>query len=36
MSEIAQTLGVTQPTVSYRLQKARERLRKELEGREEP
>lgn len=36
VSEIAQTLGVTQPTVSYRLRRAREKLRKELEGREEP
>lgn len=36
VSEIAQTLGVTQPTVSYRLRRAREKLRQELEGREEP
>ena len=34
--EIAKALGVTQPTVSYRLRRARERLREELEGREEP
>ena len=34
--EIAATLGVTQPTVSYRLKHAREKLRQELEGREEP
>ena len=36
MSEIADALGVTQPTVSYRLKRAREKLRQELEGREEP
>lgn len=36
VSEIAQALGVTQPTVSYRLKRAREKLRQELEGREEP
>ena len=35
VSEIADVLGVTQPTVSYRLRRAREKLRKELEGREE-
>lgn len=34
--EIAATLGVTQPTVSYRLKHAREKLRQELERREEP
>ena len=34
MKEIASTLGVTQPTVSYRLSRAREKLRRELEGRE--
>ena len=34
--EIAKALGVTQPTVSYRLRRAREKLRRELEGREEP
>jgi len=34
MSEIADALGVTQPTVSYRLRRAREKLRVELEGRE--
>ena len=36
MNEIADTLGVTQPTVSYRLRRARERLRGELEGRNQP
>lgn len=36
VSEIADVLGVTQPTVSYRLRRAREKLRQELEGREEP
>lgn len=36
VNEIARTLGVTQPTVSYRLKRAREKLRAELEGREEP
>ncbi len=36
VSEIAKALGVTQPTVSYRLKRAREKLRQELEGREEP
>ena len=35
MQEIAETLGVTQPTVSYRLRRAREKLRTELEGRNE-
>lgn len=35
VSEIADVLGVTQPTVSYRLRRAREKLRRELEGREE-
>jgi len=34
MSEIADALGVTQPTVSYRLRRAREKLRVELAGRE--
>lgn len=34
MNEIADTLDVTQPTVSYRLRRAREKLRAELEGRE--
>lgn len=34
MNEIAETLGVTQPTVSYRLRRAKEKLRTELEGRE--
>ena len=33
MKEIAETLGVTQPTVSYRLRRAKEKLRTELEGR---
>ena len=32
--EIAETLGLTQSTVSYRLQKSREKLRKLLEGRD--
>ena len=32
MKEIAETLGVTQPTVSYRLRRAKEKLRTELEG----
>ena len=32
MKEIAGTLGVTQPTVTYRLRRARERLRLEIEG----
>ena len=36
VNEIARTLSVTQPTVSYRLKRAREKLRQELEGREEP
>jgi len=36
VSEIAKALGVAQPTVSYRLKRAREKLRQELEGREEP
>lgn len=36
VNEIAKALGVTQPTVSYRLKRAREKLRQELEGREEP
>lgn len=36
VNEIARALGVTQPTVSYRLKRAREKLRQELEGREEP
>ena len=35
MNEIAETLGVTQPTVSYRLRRAKEKLRTELEGRNE-
>lgn len=35
MKEIAETLGVTQPTVSYRLRRAKEKLRTELEGRNE-
>ena len=35
MKEIAETLGVTQPTVSYRLRRAKEKLRAELEGRNE-
>ena len=34
VNEIADALGVMQPTVSYRLRRARERLRTELEGRE--
>ena len=33
MKDIAETLGVTQPTVSYRLRRAKEKLRTELEGR---
>lgn len=33
MKDIAETLGVTQPTVSYRLRRAKEKLRMELEGR---
>lgn len=36
VSEIAKALGVTQPTVSYRLKHAREKLRNALAGREEP
>lgn len=36
VNEIADALGITQPTVSYRLRRAREKLRTELEGREEP
>ena len=36
MNEIAETLGVTQPTVSYRLRRAKEKLRTELERRGEP
>ncbi len=36
MNDIAAALSLTQPTVSYRLRRARERLRRELEGREEP
>ena len=32
VNEIAGALGLTQPTVSYRLRRAREKLRKELEG----
>ena len=36
MNDIAAALGLTQPTVSYRLRRAREKLRQELEGREEP
>lgn len=35
VNEIADALGVTQPTVSYRLKRAREKLRTELEGRDE-
>ena len=35
MTDIAAALGLTQPTVSYRLRRARERLRQELERREE-
>ncbi len=35
VNEIADALGVTQPTVSYRLKRAREKLRTELEGRED-
>ena len=34
VNEIADALGVTQPTVSYRLKRAREKLRSELEGRD--
>ena len=33
--EIARTLGITQSTVSYRLKKSREKLRKLLEGRDQ-
>ena len=33
--EIAKVLGLTQSTVSYRLQKSREKLRKLLEGRDQ-
>ncbi|MBQ3484923.1 MAG: sigma-70 family RNA polymerase sigma factor [Clostridia bacterium] len=33
VKDIAETLGVTQPTVSYRLRRAKEKLRTELEGR---
>ena len=36
MNDIAAALGLTQPTVSYRLRRAREKIRQELEGREEP
>ena len=32
VNDIADTLGVTQPTVSYRLRRAKEKLRTELEG----
>ena len=35
MTDIADALGLTQPTVSYRLRRAREKLRQELEGRKE-
>ena len=35
MKDISETLGVTQPTVSYRLRRAKEKLRTELEGRNE-
>lgn len=35
MTDIAAALGLTQPTVSYRLRRAREKLRQELEGRKE-
>ena len=35
MTDIASALGLTQPTVSYRLRRAREKLRQELEGRKE-
>ena len=35
MEEIARTLGITQSTVSYRLKKSREKLRKLLEGRDQ-
>ncbi|MBQ8556556.1 MAG: sigma-70 family RNA polymerase sigma factor [Clostridia bacterium] len=34
VNEIADMLGITQPTVSNRLRRAREKLRAELEGRE--
>ena len=33
--EMAKALGITQSTVSYRLQKGREKLRKLLEGRDQ-
>lgn len=36
MCEVAATLGIAQPTVSYRLKRARDRLRQELEGRDIP
>lgn len=36
VNEIAETLGVTQPTVSYRLRCAKEKLRTELERRDDP
>ena len=36
VNEVADALGVTQPTVSYRLRRAREKLREELERRDEP
>ena len=36
VNEVADALGVTQPTVSYRLRRAREKLRTELEGRDIP
>ena len=32
-AEIAEALGVTQPTVSYRLKQGRQKLRIQLEGR---
>lgn len=32
VNEVADALGVTQPTVSYRLRRAREKLRREIEG----
>ena len=35
MTDIADALGLTQPTVSYRLRRAREKLRQELKGRKE-
>ena len=35
MNDIADTLGVTQPTVSYRLRRAKEKLRREREGRDD-